>query len=159
MNISEKMRDDGGKKRNKTIVIFPLSVPVPATIPACIRNMEVSQPGATASSSPPVITLKIIYHRQKIFRVTFYSGTYQSGYVDKYQLKCYVKCPKIRDFGATQFWLCTDISDHWDPRLAIVATFLLSPEPDESCVHLDTEQSRCAPNQQLLRKYFYSQSK
>ena len=72
--------------------------------------MEVSQPGATASSSPPVITLKIIYHRQKIFRVTFYSGTYQSGYVDKISAKMSIKCPKIRDFGATQFWLCTDIS-------------------------------------------------
>ena len=120
--------------------------------------MEVSQPGATASSSPPVITLKIIYHRQKIFRVTFYSGTYQSGYVDKISAKMSIKCPKIRDFGAAQFWLCTDISD-WDPRFAIVATFWLSPEPDESCVHLDTEQSRCAPQHQLLRKYFYNQTK
>lgn len=110
------MRDDGGKKRNKTSVIFPLSAHLAqcsphCNYPACTRNMEVSQPGATASSSPPVITLKIIYHRQKIFRVTFYSGTYQSGYVDKISAKMSIKCPKIRDFGATQFWLCTDISD------------------------------------------------
>ena len=99
--------------------------------------------------------------------MTFYSGTYQSGYVDKISAKMSIKCPKIRDFGATQFWLCTDISYCvLRPQICNCGNFgchlyLLSNESDESCVHvhLDTKQSRCAPQQQLLRKYFYSQTK
>ena len=85
--------------------------PCTATIPACIRNMEVSQPGATTTSSPPVITLKIIYHRQKIFRVTFYIGTYQSGYVDKISAKMLCKMSENpgfleqHNFGCVQIFL------------------------------------------------------
>ena len=129
------MRDDGGKKRNKTIVIFPLSVPVPATIPACIRNMEVSQPGATASSSPPVITLKIIYHRQKIFRVTFYSGTYQSGYVDKISAK--MLCKNVLKSGI--------LEKH---NFGCVQTFLIIETPDLQlwqlfCCHLNLTKVVC----------------